>query len=70
MSAIILKFPSRNRFDVRVERERNNLGWFVLLPDRSFSWLHGSFQGAFSDACELAADLKVAVTSSAGRYVP
>jgi hypothetical protein len=67
MTATILRFPIR---DVRVEREAGDLGWFVLLPDRSFSWLHGSYSGAFEDACKVAADLGVAVVSSAGRCAP
>jgi len=72
MSAIILKFPPRGRFDlhVDVEREANDLGWFVLSPDHRFGWLHGDWDGAINDARKIARDYGVAVISSAGRYVP
>lgn len=59
MSAIILPFPPRGRFDIRVEREAGDVGWFVLLPDRSHGWLHGDFAAALNEARELASGFGV-----------
>jgi hypothetical protein len=71
MSAIILKFPPNGgRFDIRLEREAGDLGWFVVLPDRSHGWLHGDFSAAFGDACGLAKGQGIGVVSSAGRVMP
>jgi hypothetical protein len=67
MSGTIVRFPPRGRFDVRVEREANGLGgWLVLLPDRSHAWLWGDFDSALRDASTIAADLSVSVASSRG----
>jgi hypothetical protein len=64
MSARIIRFPLRGRFDIRIEREAGDLGWFVLLPDRSHGWLHGDFDGALRDASIIATDFGVSVASS------
>jgi hypothetical protein len=70
--AIIIQFPPRGnyRFDIRVERERGDLSWFVLLPDRSHGWIHGDYDGAFREAKSIARSYGVAVLSSAGRVAP
>jgi hypothetical protein len=47
-SAIILKFPIRDPFVVRVEREQDGEGWFVIA--RSNGWAHGDFDSAIDDA--------------------
>jgi hypothetical protein len=70
MSAIILKFPPRNRFDIRVEREADGPGWLTLTHDRQHGWLHADFDGAQQDAGVIASGYGVAVQSSAGRRVP
>ena len=69
-SAEIISFPSsRCRDAVRVERERGDLGAW-LTTYQAAGWLHGSYNDAFSDAHKMAADLRVAVVSSAGRLTP
>jgi hypothetical protein len=66
MSAQILTFPSSRAFAIRVEHERDGLGWFVLTHDREHAWLHGGFHTALADAYQLAVIHGVWVTSSAG----
>ena len=58
----ILPFPPRGPFAVRVERELDGEGWFVLARDHG--WLHGSFGAALFDAREIAAGFGVAALSS------
>ncbi len=71
MSAAIIRFPTFRRLDVRIEREAGDLGgWFVLSPDRSHAWLHGSFNDALDDAGVIASGYGMAVQSSAGRIAP
>jgi hypothetical protein len=69
MTAIIIDFPLKRRLDVRVERERNDLGWLVLAPDGN-GWAHGCWSAAIDDARKIARDYSVAVISSAGRWMP
>jgi hypothetical protein len=64
MSATILKFPPRGRFDVRVEREAGDLGWLVVTHNGEHGWLHGDFSAALSDAHFIASGFGVAVVSS------
>ena len=66
MSAIILKFPSRGPFDIRVEREIGGDAWLVIA--RSNGWLHGDFFAALSDAREVADGWGVSDKSSAGVF--
>jgi hypothetical protein len=66
MSARIIQFPQRGRFDVRVEREADGPSWLVLLHDRSHGWLRSDFIAALFDAHEIAAGFGTAVVSSAG----
>jgi len=68
MSATIIKFPLHRRFDVRVEAERNDLGWLVLTPDGRCGWTHATWSAALDDAREIARGHGVAVISSAGRF--
>jgi len=70
-TAIIIPFPPRGVFanTVRVERERDGLGGWLTLAD-AFGWAHGDFYAALQDARTIAADLGVAVRSSAGRMAP
>jgi len=71
MTATILRFPpGGRRYDIRIERESGDLGWLVLTHDRRHGWLHGDFNTGHGDACGLAKGRGVAVTSSAGRWVP
>jgi hypothetical protein len=68
--AQILCFPSSRTFPaVRVEYERDGLGGWLTLAD-ACGWLHGDFNAALQDARTIAADLGVAVRSSAGRMAP
>jgi hypothetical protein len=67
--ATILCFPSSRCRAVRVEYERDGLGGWLTLAD-ACGWVHGDFNAALSDAFELAANLGVAVQSSAGRLMP
>jgi hypothetical protein len=69
-SAVIVQFPPRGRFDVRVVREALGPGWLVLTHDRGHSWVHGDFNAALHDAVILAAGYRVAVQSSAWRSAP
>jgi len=69
--AIILNFPSsRMSAAVRVERERGDLGggWIVLAD--AVGDLHGDFASAIRNAHQIAAELGVAVRSSAGVSAP
>jgi hypothetical protein len=66
MSAVILKFPPRGPFDIRVEREIGGDTWLVIA--RSHGWLHGDFVAALGDARSLAAGWGVVVKSSAGVF--
>jgi hypothetical protein len=52
MSAVILKFPPRGRFDVRVISEPE--GGFLVLTHRRHAWVHGDFRSAICDAREIA----------------
>jgi hypothetical protein len=72
MTATILKFPPRGRFDVRirVEREADAPGWLVLTHDGEHGWTHGDFSAALDDAGVIAAGLGVSVRSSASRITP
>ena len=67
MSNIIVPFPNRGPFVVRIERERDGEGWLVLA--RSHGWLHGDFYAATVDAREIASGFGVSVGSSAWRNV-
>ena len=62
MTAIILKFPPRPPFAVRVERERDGEGWLVVC--RSHGWLHGDFNAAIHDARIVVAGHGVTVRST------
>ena len=44
MTAIILKFAPRGRFDVRTEREADGSGWLVLTHDREHVLVAQRFQ--------------------------
>jgi hypothetical protein len=66
MSAVILQFPSRGPFDIRVEREIDGDAWLVIA--RSHGWLHGDFVAALRDARDVAAGWGVVVNSSAGVF--
>jgi hypothetical protein len=66
MSAIILKFPSRGPFNIRVEREIGGDAWLVIA--RSYGWLHSDFVAALRDAREVAAGWGTVVISSAGVF--
>jgi hypothetical protein len=57
MTARILKFPERGRFNVRVEREDS--AWLVVARDHG--WLHGSRDTALVDAEQIASGYGVAV---------
>jgi hypothetical protein len=70
MTAIILKFPPRGRFDVRIEREADGSGWLVLTHDREDGWSHSDFSTALVDAGEIATGFGACVVSSAGRCPP
>jgi hypothetical protein len=61
MSAIVLKFPRRGPFCVRVEPEAAG-GWLVIAP--SHGWLHSDHETALRDAHEIANGFGVAVVSS------
>jgi hypothetical protein len=67
---VILRVPLRGAFAnaVRIERELNGDGWLAIAGDHG--WLHGSFNGALTDAHIVAAGYGVAVRSSAGRITP
>jgi hypothetical protein len=63
MTAIILNFPSSRCRAVRVERERGDFGWLVLAD--VVGELHGDLPSALFNARDIAAELGVAVVSSA-----
>jgi hypothetical protein len=63
MSAIILRFPFRLPFFVRVEREADAPGWLVIARDHG--WSYGDFAAALAEAHDLAAGLGTTVRSSA-----
>ena len=66
MSATVIQFPARRYRHVRIERQAGDLvGWFVISGEHG--WLHPDWHSAFRDARELAANLGVAIRSSAGR---
>jgi hypothetical protein len=62
MSAVILRFPNRGPFAVRVEHEVDGDGWMVIACDHA--WLHGGRNGAILDADQIAAGFGVSVRSS------
>jgi hypothetical protein len=62
MTAVVLKFPRRGPFAVRVEPEGDGGGWLVIA--RSHGWLCGERDNALHDACEIANGFGVAVRSS------
>jgi hypothetical protein len=51
MSAIILRFPLRQRHEIRIERGRDGEGWLVLTQ-RGHAWAHGAFPAAVAPARE------------------
>jgi hypothetical protein len=60
---IILGFPSsRMTGAVRVERERDGLGWITLAG--ACGWIHGDRASALRDAYDIAAGLGLTVRSS------
>jgi hypothetical protein len=64
--ALILQFPSSRALAIRIERERDAEGWFILTHDREFGWLHGDFDAAIQTAAVVAGDHGVCVVSSGG----
>jgi hypothetical protein len=57
MNAILLKFPERGPFAVRIERE--GAAWLVVARDHG--WLHGSHHEAMADAERIARGFGVVV---------
>ena len=70
MTAIIVPFPNRGPFEIRIEPERGGEGWMVVTPGRTHGWLHGDFYAATADAREIARGFGVGVGSSAWRGWP
>jgi hypothetical protein len=68
VSAVILRFPPRNPFSVRVEPEIGGDGWLVLA--REHGWLHGSFDAALLEAHEIASGFGTVARSSAEGIAP
>jgi hypothetical protein len=62
-SAVILPFPPRGPFAVRVEREQDSEGWLVIA--RNHGWVHGDRRAALDDAKKIAAGYGTTVRSSA-----
>jgi hypothetical protein len=65
-SAVVIPFPLERRLAIRIEREADGLGWFVLTYDREYGSVCGSFDAAICEACSLATGYGVNVVSSAG----
>jgi hypothetical protein len=61
MKALILKFPERGPFAIRIEREDS--AWLVVARDHG--WLHGSRHEALADAERIARGFGVAVVEHA-----
>jgi hypothetical protein len=57
MTALLLEFPARGPFDVRLERE--DRAWLVICRDHG--WLCGSREEAVSEAREIAQGFAVAI---------
>jgi hypothetical protein len=62
VAAIILQFPFRGPFTVRVEREAGTDGWLTLAD--ACGSLHGDYASALREAHEIAASCGLAVISS------
>jgi hypothetical protein len=61
-TGVILPFPARGPFAVRVECESDGDEWLVLA--RNHGWLHGDRCAALRDAYQIARGFGVAVRSS------
>ena len=62
MTARILKFPERGRFNVRVERE--DQAWLVLA--RGHGWLFGCYREALREARWLSRNLDFPIRGEVG----
>jgi hypothetical protein len=65
VTAIIIPFPSRHPFHVRIEREDGSGAWLVVCRDHG--WLCGSRHEAAREAREIAAGHGVVVVENRAR---